>query len=170
MRILDNVVLDCDAFKALSSHTRTDILKRLDARPMTVTDLARVLKISKSSAFKHLEKLVEVGLIEKRDDPRKWVYYRITGKGAHILHPENVRVSIFLSWAIVLIGVTLVALAFYLVWFLLPATPLSSTTLSVSSVVGVLLLMAGGSLILKNPVRSRVRNDDEGLIGQSIDN
>ena len=151
MRIFGNVVLDYDSFKALASHVRIDILKHLDNKRMTVTDLAKTLNISKSTAHKHLERLVEVGLIERIDDKRKWVYYRITRKGVKILHPENVTVSFILSWSILLIGIVLVTMAVYLVWFPVPMINLPQTALSISSVVGVLLLLAGGSLVLKRP-------------------
>jgi DNA-binding transcriptional ArsR family regulator len=161
MRIFGNVILDSDSFKALASHVRIDILKFLDQRQMTVTDLSKVLKISKSTAHKHLERLVEVGLIERLDENRKWVYYRITRKGLKILHPENVTVSFLLSWSIVLIGALLVGLALYLVWFPFPILTLDRTALSISSVVGVILLMAGGSLLLKGPGRSRTIQDHE---------
>ncbi len=161
MRIFGNVILDSDSFKALASHVRIDILKFLDQRQMTVTDLSKVLKISKSTAHKHLERLVEVGLIERLDENRKWVYYRITRKGLKILHPENVTVSFLLSWSIVLVGALLVGLALYLVWFPLPTLTLDRTALSISSVIGVIMLMAGGSLLLKSPGRSRTIQDHE---------
>ena len=161
MRIFGNVILDSDSFKALASHVRIDILKYLDQRQMTVTDLSKVLKISKSTAHKHLERLVEVGLIERLDENRKWVYYRITRKGIKILHSENVTVSFILSWSIVLVGAILVSLALYLVWLPLPTLSLDRTALSISSVVGVILLMAGGSLLLKSPGRSRTIEDHE---------
>ena len=163
MRIFGNVILDYDSFKALSSHVRIDILKFLDRRQMTVTDLSRVLKISKSTAHKHLERLVEVGLIERQDDQRKWVYYRITRKGIKILHPENVTVSFLLSWTILLVGAVLVSAALYLVWFPLPAMALDQTALTISTILGVILVMAGSSLVWKNPARSRVQihHEDE---------
>jgi len=161
MRIFGNVILDTDSFKALASHVRIDILKFLDQRQMTVTDLSKVLEISKSTAHKHLERLVEVGLIERLDENRKWVYYRITRKGLKILHPENVTVSFILSWSIVLVGALLVGLALYLVWFPLPTLTLDRTALSISSVIGVIMLMAGGSLILKGPGHSRIIQDHE---------
>lgn len=160
MRIFGNVILDYDSFKALSSHVRIDILKYLDARQMTVTDLSKALKISKSTAHKHLERLVEVGLIERLDDHRKWVYYRITRKGLKILHPENVTVSFILSWSILLVGVVLVALALYLVWFPIPSVPLDRTALGISSVAGALLLLSGGSLVFKSQARSRVIHEE----------
>lgn len=160
MKLLENVILDCDSFKALSSHVRIDMLKRLDGRGLTVTDLSKALKISKSAAFKHLAKLVEAGLIERQDDPRKWVYYKITNKGIKILHPERAKVSILLSWALMLFGVGLVAMALYLVWFQMPVLRLDPSALSVCAVVGVMLLVSGGTLVLKNPGRSRFIQED----------
>lgn len=153
MRIFGNVVLDYESFKALASHVRIDILKELDDGQMTVTDLSKKLKISKSTAHKHLERLVEVGLIKRLDTKRKWVYYKITRKGMKILHPENVTVSFILSWSILLIGVFLVSMALYMAWFPVPYIGMDSTTLSIGSLVGVLLLLAGGSLVMKRPRR-----------------
>jgi hypothetical protein len=70
-------------------------------------------------------------------------------------------VSFLLSWSIVLVGALLVGLALYLVWFPLPTLTLDRTALSISSVVGVIMLMAGGSLLLKSPRRSRTIEDHE---------
>lgn len=154
MRIFGNVVLDYESFKALASHVRIDILKELDKKQMTVTDLAKSLTISKSTAHKHLERLCEVGLIERLDSKRKWVYYRITRKGIKILHPENVTVSFILSWSILLVGVLLIGVAMYLAWFPEPQFAIDTTTLGISSIFGVLLLLAGGSLVLKRPFRN----------------
>lgn len=153
MRIFGNVVLDYESFKALASHVRIDILKELDRKQMTVTDLAKCLRISKSTAHKHLERLCEVGLIQRMDSKRKWVYYKITRKGIKILHPENVTVSFLLSWTIMLVGVLLIGMALYLVWFPEPQINMDETTLSISSVIGALLLLAGGTLVLKRPFR-----------------
>jgi DNA-binding MarR family transcriptional regulator len=76
--------------------------------------------MSKSTVHKHLERLVEVGLVNKIDDERKWVYYEITPKGARILHPENVQVSVILSTVVLLAGIALIATAIYMIWFPLP--------------------------------------------------
>jgi DNA-binding transcriptional ArsR family regulator len=120
MKLFGNVLLDYESFRALASHVRIEILKKLDESRSTVSDLSRSLTMSKSTVHKHLERLVEVGLVNKIDDDRKWVYYEITPKGARILHPENVQVSVILSAAVLMAGIALIATAIYMIWFPLP--------------------------------------------------
>lgn len=121
MKLFGNVILDYEAFRALASHVRIEILKKLDEGRSTVTELSRKLSMSKSTVHKHLERLVEVGLVSRMEEDRKWVYYEITPKGARILHPENVQVSLILSTLVLLAGVLLISTAIYLVWFPLPS-------------------------------------------------
>jgi len=90
-----------EVFEALVSETRIEILKRLDRRAMTVSELARELGLAKSVVHEHLAKLAEAGLVEKRSEGRKWVYYHPTRKARGILHPERrVRILLLLSSAI----------------------------------------------------------------------
>jgi DNA-binding transcriptional ArsR family regulator len=72
------ITLDRKTFKILASETRVGILKRLDKRQMTVSDLARTMNMNKATVFEHLEKLIDAGLIKKKEDERKWVYYSLT--------------------------------------------------------------------------------------------
>ena len=76
-------------FEALVSETRIEILRKLDRRPMTVSELARELGIAKSAVHEHLAKLVEAGLAERVAGERKWVYYRLTPQAVALLHPES---------------------------------------------------------------------------------
>ncbi len=94
------IVLDQESFKALASDTRIEILKRLDASQRTVTDLANELKVNKSAVYKHLSRLLDAGLVKKVEDNRKWVYYRLSMKGANLLHPERVQIALMLSASI----------------------------------------------------------------------
>ncbi|HVM45504.1 MAG TPA: winged helix-turn-helix domain-containing protein, partial [Candidatus Thermoplasmatota archaeon] len=98
---MDKITLDRDVFKALASDTRLDILKKLDARQKTVTELAKELELNKSTVLEHLEKLEAVGLIQKveQDVERKWVYWQLTWTGRRLLHPEQVQVALLLSTA-----------------------------------------------------------------------
>ena len=52
----EKITLDQDSFKALASETRIGILKKLDDTQLTVSDLARELKMSKATLFEHLER------------------------------------------------------------------------------------------------------------------
>ncbi len=97
------ITLDQESFKALASDTRIEILKRLDKSQMTVTDLANDLHVNKSAVYKHLSRLLDAGLVKKLDDNRKWVYYKLSMKGMHLLHPERVQIALMLSAAVLAI-------------------------------------------------------------------
>ena len=48
------ITLDQESFKALASDVRVEILKRLDVRRETVTDLSNLLSLSKPTLLEHL--------------------------------------------------------------------------------------------------------------------
>lgn len=98
---MDKITLDREVFKALASDTRLDILKALDVRQKTVTELAKELELNKATVFEHLEKLAAVGLIQKveEDVERKWVYWQLSWTGRRLLHPEKITLAILLSTA-----------------------------------------------------------------------
>ena len=110
---VDKITLDREVFKALASDTRLDILKALDVRQKTVTELAKELELNKATVFEHLEKLAAVGLIQKLEDERKWVYWQLTWTGRRLLHPEKITLAILLSSAM---GTLLTALAAAWMW------------------------------------------------------
>ncbi len=99
------VTLDQESFRALASEVRVDILKRLDAHRMTVTDLSNALGLSKATLLEHLERLQAAGLVKRIDEGRKWIYYELTSKSRRVLHPERVRIIVALSTAAVLVAV-----------------------------------------------------------------
>lgn len=101
------ITLDQESFKALASDTRIEILKRLDRSQMTVTDLANDLQVNKSAVYKHLSRLLDAGLVKKLEDNRKWVYYKLSMKGMHLLHPERVQIALMLSAAALAITLAL---------------------------------------------------------------
>lgn len=101
---MSQIVLDAEAFKALSSDTRLHILKALDARPLTVSELGRLLDLNKATVFEHLKQLVAAQLVKRGDEERKWVYYRLTWKGRNVLHPENVQFMLLLATATLSVG------------------------------------------------------------------
>jgi len=92
------VTLDRDAFKALASDTRLDILRCLDGKKMTVTELSGVTNMNKATLHEHLSKLAHVGLIKRMErEGHKWVYYKLSWKGSCLLHPENNRIVVMFS-------------------------------------------------------------------------
>lgn len=97
----DEIRIDRRVFEALASDTRVAILKELDERQKTVTELSDSLGMAKSSVHEHLAKMVEAGLIEKEENERKWTYYRLTPKGRKILHPgERTRILVLVGSSI----------------------------------------------------------------------
>jgi DNA-binding transcriptional ArsR family regulator len=99
------ITLDQESFRALASDVRVGILKRLDTRRETVTDLSTLLGLSKPTLLEHLEKLQSAGLVKRVDEGRKWIYYALTDKGRKILHPERVAITLALASAVVLAAI-----------------------------------------------------------------
>jgi len=97
----EKITLDRNSFMALASESRIELLKKLDERRMTLSELSRELNMSKPAVLKHLNKLIEAGLVKKNEDKRKWIYYSLTFKGKNILHPERVKIILLLSSSIV---------------------------------------------------------------------
>jgi DNA-binding transcriptional ArsR family regulator len=99
------ITLDQESFRALASDVRVGILKRLDVRRETVTDLSNLLTLSKPTLLEHLEKLQAAGLVKRIDEGRKWIYYELSSKGRKILHPERVAITLALASAVVLAAI-----------------------------------------------------------------
>ena len=97
----DKIALDKKTLGALSSDTRADILKSIDVRRMTVTELSKRLNLPKSSVHENLNRLVDTDLVKKNNDDRnKWIYYEPTEKGRRLLHPhEMTKIVLLLSSA-----------------------------------------------------------------------
>src|SRR2546425_1179446 len=98
------ITLDQESFKALASDVRVGILKRLDVRRETVTDLSNLMTLSKPTLLEHLEKLQSAGLVKRVDEGRKWIYYELSDKGRKILHPERVAITLALGFAVALVA------------------------------------------------------------------
>ncbi len=107
------IAIDRAALKVLASDTRIEILKLLDRRRFTVTEIARELKLNKATCYEHLEKLTDVQLVQKLEDDRKWVYYQLSWKGRRLLHPEKMAIALMLSTAL---GAALAGMASFWVW------------------------------------------------------
>ena len=100
---MDKITLDRKAFKVLSSDTRVSILRLLEKRRMTLSELATKLDMRASSIKEHLTALESAGLIEKRDEGRKWKYYELTTKGKNVISPMEKSVFIVLALSALII-------------------------------------------------------------------
>jgi len=111
---VSKIVIDRDVFVALASDTRIEILKQLDERRKTLSEITKKVDCNKSAVHKHLSKLVEAGLVKKEETEHKWVYYSLTGKGKSILHPEKFKLTLLLSSAIVSLAGAIISAFIYL--------------------------------------------------------
>ena len=89
-------VLDSKTLKALSSETRQEIIKYLSKRPYTASELSKITKKHVTTITEHLDTLEKSGLIQKKEDEHKWVYYSLSGKGEKLFKPQ------YYSWIVVL--------------------------------------------------------------------
>jgi DNA-binding transcriptional ArsR family regulator len=112
--VFDRVVVDRQVFDALASDTRVAILKELDERRKTLTELSQKLECNKAAVYKHLSKLVGVGLIKKEEKVHKWIYYSLTWSGKNLLHPERVKITLLLSTAVILLVGTIISAYYYI--------------------------------------------------------
>ena len=97
--------IDRKVFQALSSETRIKILKCLNQRKKTLTELSRELNLPKSTVHDNLSILIDADLVKSKHGS-KWVYYELTYKGRILVDPKEqrrVRILILLSFSTVCI-------------------------------------------------------------------
>jgi len=93
----EKITLDRGSFKALSVDTRVNILKQLDERRKTLSELSKGLALRNSTVKEHMEILLGAGLVKKIDEGYKWKYYSLTMKGKNIVNPTEIKVLITLA-------------------------------------------------------------------------
>ncbi|MFH1663677.1 MAG: winged helix-turn-helix domain-containing protein [archaeon] len=86
---MNEITIGKEEFRALSSDTRISIVKLLNQRNYTLSELSAKLSMSSPTIKQHLETLVNSDLIEQKDEGRKWKYYCLTRKGKKLLRPES---------------------------------------------------------------------------------
>ncbi len=109
-----SITLDTESMKALSSEARGRILRALDEKKMTLSDLSRALELSKPTLKEHLAKLESTQLVRKADEGRKWKYYSLSRKARQILHPGLTRFKILFSFSLSMIVLSVLMMLY--VW------------------------------------------------------
>ncbi len=89
-------ILDKQSLKALGGETRQDIIKLLTQRPHTASELSKKLNKHVTTITEHLSMLEHSGIVSKKDDGHKWLYYSLTLKGEKLTKPK------YYAWTIVL--------------------------------------------------------------------
>ena len=91
------IKLSQKTFKALANPTRIAILKYLDKRRYTQSELADMFGFAVTSIKQHIDDLKKTGLVKVIDEGRKWKYIELTKEGKAILHPEEKKIWILLG-------------------------------------------------------------------------
>jgi DNA-binding transcriptional ArsR family regulator len=94
---MERIGLDQPTLKALAGETRVRILKLLDSKQMTPSDIANELKMSLPTVGEHLKALVDADLVEREETTRKWKYYSLTQKSRMLLHPNTTTIWFILG-------------------------------------------------------------------------
>ena len=111
---MSKVTLDINAFKALASDTRLDILRTLDGKKMSLKDISSATNLNKATLHEHLSKLNEAGLIKKKErEGHKWVYYKLSWKGESLLHPENTKIVVLFATTFIALWSGIIQVVWY---------------------------------------------------------
>ena len=95
----ETIILDQQTFKALAVDTRLQIIRLLQQKQYTLTELAEQLKLKPSSIKEHLDVLVNAGLIKQLDEGRKWKYYTITSKIKNLSQPRP-QIKVYIAFIV----------------------------------------------------------------------
>jgi DNA-binding transcriptional ArsR family regulator len=104
----DKITIDKETLKAIASDSRLNILKSLDKKKKTLSDLSTELKLSNPTIKEHLDILSSANLVRKEVSLRKWKYYSLTFKGKQLLKPNETR--LFLALVLTTVGTTIFGL------------------------------------------------------------
>ena len=83
-----------EEIKIFADVTRVSILKALNKRRYTISELSRVLNISRQAVLYHMKILETTGYVRRISDSRKWVYYELTDASKSILRSRKVKLLI----------------------------------------------------------------------------
>jgi len=109
---MEPLTLSRNELKAISSDKRMEILKLLNERRHTLSELSGRLGIRLPSTKEHLQKLEKAELIAVVDSGHKWKYYALTGKARKLFVQESTFLLLFSLSFIALIASTLLLFSF----------------------------------------------------------
>ena len=105
---MDSITLSTNEFRALASENRTGIIKLLQGRNHTLSELSKKMGLSAPTVKQHLAILETAGLVKGLDEGRKWKYYCLTRKGKNIFsNDEGTNILIVLCVTVIALGLVL---------------------------------------------------------------
>ncbi len=104
----DIISFNIKTFKALSSQKRIKILKSLNDRQMTLSELSKHLNLPKSTLHENLSILIDAGLVKRVEWGDKFVYYKLSNKGCKLLNYKRyLKVTISFTFSVIFLIVGL---------------------------------------------------------------
>ena len=87
-------LIEVEAYRALSSKSRLDILKLLYRKPMSVEEIAAMLNLQPITIRHHLQSLVEAGFIETYEERvgsvgRPKIFYKVVREPPLVAYPHR---------------------------------------------------------------------------------
>jgi DNA-binding transcriptional ArsR family regulator len=89
---MSEIILEKDKLKVISVESRINILKMLNKRRETLSDLSKKLNLSKPTLKEHLDILEKYGFIKKINSENIWKYYELTDQGKEVLNPSGIKI------------------------------------------------------------------------------
>ncbi len=131
-----SLTINQEELKALSSETRTSILKLLNERKYTLAELSKLKNVSPPSMKQQLKVLEDNNLIQQLDEGRKWKYYELTKKGKKLLNTRKkpIHITLILSASIFLLLIT--GIVFYANTIIYTGTPTQAMNMTLETSVG----------------------------------
>lgn len=99
--------------KVITDKTRILILKILNKRRHTLSELSKILNLSRLTVIYHTRILEDAGYIRKIDDGRKWIYYELTESGKSVLKWKKVKIIIPVATIVVITAISFLELIKY---------------------------------------------------------
>ena len=86
-------------------NTALKILKALQERNKTVSELAKEIGLSKATVFYHVQRLCKAELTKRIENGNKFVYYSLTEKGRRLIKIFcSIATSIIISYILAVIS------------------------------------------------------------------
>jgi DNA-binding transcriptional ArsR family regulator len=100
------IAIHIRSLAALASGGRMRVLRSLQERRRTASEVAELLGMRRGSAQRHLIGLTHAGFAQRHEDSdRVWVYYSLTRQGRHLVESERPRLVLVLASTIAALAV-----------------------------------------------------------------
>ncbi len=95
------------AVKPLTNQTRIKILKLLNKRRYNISEISKLLELSKPLVLYHIRILEDAGYVRRVENGHKWVYYELTDVGKAVLKWRKIKIVISVFGAATLMSLAI---------------------------------------------------------------